>query len=140
MSVIEQITLECQKRGIRFTEDRRVVFEIICGSKVPLKAYDILEELKRVKKNAEPPTVYRALEFLEKNGFVHKVNILNSYFACSHFADQHACQLFICTKCQTAQEFCNANIASELKERAQKNNFQTQKISVEILGICKNCQ
>ena len=140
LSKLEQITVACKERKLNLTKDRLETYKLICSSNKPLKAYDLLKQLKIAKHNAEPPTIYRALEFLEKNSFIHKINISNSYFACSHFENKHSCQLFLCSKCHEAKEFCNEEITLKLDQKAQENDFITKKISVEILGICSKCQ
>src|SRR5690606_41830313 len=52
-------------RGLRLTRLRRRVLELIWASHTPVKAYDLLEQLRQEHANAAPPTVYRALDFLE---------------------------------------------------------------------------
>eukprot|EP01083_Nonionella_stella_P035904 97934_1 len=54
-----------------------------------------------------PPTVYRALDFLLEQGFVHKVESTNSYVLC-HLFDQptHTSAMFICDRCGAVKEEC----------------------------------
>ena len=72
----------CKSKGLRFTALRRRVLEIIWAKHEPTGAYDILEELSTNKARAAPPTVYRALNFLLKHGFVHKIESLNAFLGC----------------------------------------------------------
>lgn len=61
------------------------------------KAYDIL---KKISGNAKPPTVYRALNFLQTAGLAHKLNSQKTYVGCSHpLTKPHCCHFLICTKC-----------------------------------------
>ena len=41
----------CQKRGVRLTEQRKSVLEILAASHVPSSAYEILDRLNRIRKD-----------------------------------------------------------------------------------------
>jgi len=54
---------------------------------------------------AKPPTVYRALEFLERLGFAHRIESLNAYVPCRLDGESHRAAFLICDCCGAAQEF-----------------------------------
>ena len=67
-------------------------------------AYDIIEALSTDDNVVKPPTVYRAIDFWVKHGFVHKVESMNAYIACCHqHGHQHAIMM-ICDDCQDVKE------------------------------------
>ena len=82
----------CQQRGARLTNARREVFAILAEHSGAVGAYDLLDQLREVMPNAKPPTIYRALDFLQEQGFVHKITSSNSFVLCSHFDHQHPVQ------------------------------------------------
>ncbi|MDY6815939.1 MAG: transcriptional repressor, partial [Pseudomonadota bacterium] len=57
----------CRARNARLTPTRERVLELIWQSHKPLGAYDVLAELTAEGQNAAPPTVYRALDFLQQH-------------------------------------------------------------------------
>ncbi|NIN34158.1 MAG: transcriptional repressor, partial [Gammaproteobacteria bacterium] len=71
------------QRDVRLTPLRRRVLQLVWRSHEPVKAYDLLQILQSEKKGAAPPTIYRALDFLQEQGFVHKLESLNAYIGCS---------------------------------------------------------
>lgn len=76
----------CSERGLRLTPIRANVLRLIADAGKPVKAYELLDwvrEGKGVGADA-PPTVYRALDFLMANGFVHKLESVNAFVACHH--------------------------------------------------------
>ena len=79
-TTIDQVEKICTEKGLRFTKIRKAILEIIWESHQPIKAYDILSKISNINYSEKPPTVYRALDFLMENGFVHKINSLNSEF------------------------------------------------------------
>ena len=132
--------LLCQRRGVRLTPTRREVFSILTKQDGAVGAYDLLEMLKTEVPNAKPPTIYRALEFLQNQGFVHKVSSSNSYVLCSHFEKQHPVQMLICGHCGNVQEIHSSGIHKEFLAQAEKEGFTVQQQTVEALGVCANCQ
>ena len=66
------------RRGQRLTKIRRKVLRLLLESSEPSKAYDLLANLDG-EGSAKPPTVYRALDFLQDVGLAHKIESLNAY-------------------------------------------------------------
>ena len=89
----------CRRRGLRLTETRRRVLEIVWNSHKPVGAYDILEELGRDGKRPAPPTVYRALDFLIEAWLVHRLDSLSAFIGCSDPSHAHTGQFLICSEC-----------------------------------------
>ena len=54
----------CDQRGVKLTKLRETVLKLIWKNHSYVKAYDLLEELKKIDHSAKPPTVYRSLDFL----------------------------------------------------------------------------
>ena len=79
---LKQVESYCEEHKHRLTQPRVEVLKIISSSKKPLGAYEILDRLDGVMKNPKPPTVYRAIEFWQQIGFIHRIESLNAYDAC----------------------------------------------------------
>ncbi|MDX1710009.1 MAG: transcriptional repressor, partial [Rhodovibrionaceae bacterium] len=94
----------CRQRGARLTPIRRRVLELVWASHKAVGAYEILDALRSEHAGAAPPTVYRALDFLIAQGFVHRIESLNAFVGCPHPADRHAGQFLICLDCGAAAE------------------------------------
>ncbi len=130
----------CKERGVRFTNIRRKVLQMLWKHHSPAKAYDILDTLSKEDVSARPPTVYRALDFLQENGLVHKINSLNAYVGCSHPLKHDDCYFLICEKCGEIEECCNHVLNDAIEATADKNKFCLKHINVEIEGTCQGCQ
>ncbi len=130
----------CAKRGARLTELRRRVLELIWDSHEPVKAYELLDRLHTRTRRAAPPTVYRALEFLCREGLVHKIESLNAYVGCGAPGHASAAQFLICRACGTAAEIADAGVSVRLGKRARELNFVMDAQTTEIHGLCASCR
>lgn len=130
----------CEQRGVRFTAVREQVFKLLAASNTAVGAYDLLQQLQQIDPKAKPPTVYRALDFLIEQGFVHKVESDNAFVLCVHFEESHYAQLLICDSCGDVKEIGSKAIEQELQQAASQSGFKITKPTVEAHGLCKKCQ
>ena len=106
-------------------------------------SYEILDQLQKqqIKDTPpKPPIVYRILDFFIENKIVHKINSNNSYIICSHLDKHQNCYFLICNECGLVEECCNEELKKAILHTTSKNDFLEQNISLEIMGLCKNCQ
>src|SRR6201999_3416213 len=123
---VREVASVCELRGLRLTEIRMQVLELIAAAEKPVKAYDLLDQLKDDRSNAAPPTVYRALDFLLENGFIHKLQSINAYASCHHPSVAHHVPFLICDTCETATEICDDRVARLLNDQAKSLGFSTR--------------
>lgn len=136
---VEQAVALCAKRGSRLTELRRLVLELVWHSHAPIGAYQILEQLATDRGRVAPPTVYRALDFLSREGLVHRIESLNAYVGCSSPTLPHEAYFFICRACGDAAEFDDDELAATLMRCVRRASFQVETSKVELSGLCARC-
>lgn len=129
----------CAEKKLNFTKQRKKVLELVWKNHKPAKAYDILKQIDE-KDSLQPPIVYRALDFLLNNGMVHKINSLNAYVGCPHPLKHSQCYFLICSKCEEVEESCDKSLTAEIAKSTKSRGFNSEKVAVEIVGICKKCQ
>jgi len=131
----------CARAGVRLTELRKRVLELVWQSHKPLGAYDILAVLSEQDgRRAAPPTVYRALDFLLENGLVHRIASLNAFVGCNHPEQPHQGQFLICRTCHAAIELEQAEVSQAIDEAARSVNFSVEAQTVEVVGLCATCR
>ncbi|PCH98805.1 MAG: Fur family transcriptional regulator [Rhodobacteraceae bacterium] len=130
----------CDTQGLKLTPARLRVLEILLSEHKAMGAYDILARLNDEGLGSQPPIVYRALDFLVTNGFVHKIEKLNAYTACSHPGQSHTPVFMICTNCKTLAETQTQDIGGVLDLAAQTLGFQIETAVIEAEGLCPACQ
>ena len=91
-------------------------------------------------RSAAPPTVYRALDFLLEQGFVHRLATSNTYLACAHPQHAHAAVFLVCSECGQAQEVHTEGVIDELGGPADVFDFAISHAAVEATGLCRRCR
>ena len=127
----------CVAAQERFTPPRRRALELLLQADAPLKAYDLIAAFGAGGQAAKPPTVYRALEFLERLGFVHRIESLNAYVPC-RLEGGHAAAFLICDCCGEAEEFA-PDFAAQLSA-AEAAGYAVRRVTLEARGLCAACQ
>ena len=127
-----------QARGQRLTRVRRKVLALLIESGGPAKAYDLLAKLDG-EGAAKPPTIYRALDFLQEMGLAHKIESLNAYVACGHASHRHAAVFLICDQCGRAEELHSETTIPALKAETEAAGFRLSRAVIEARGLCRKC-
>lgn len=139
-TLLNQASQICDSKGARLTDLRREVLGLILDADAPAGAYDLLDRLRATRHGAAPPTVYRALEFLQEQGLVHKLESKSSYVGCvSHGDTDHAAQFLICRTCGQVTELDDHELAHALEDAAKRLGFTVGKATIEAEGRCAAC-
>jgi Fur family zinc uptake transcriptional regulator len=136
---VDAVKAVCVQRGLRLTPIREQVLGLIAAHRKPIKAYDLLEQMKAEVGANAPPTVYRALDFLLEHGFIHKLSSINAYVACHHPSIEHSVPFLICDTCQSAIELEDESIAEDLRLKAEALGFHPRAQVLEVHGQCRQC-
>ena len=138
LAAAEQV---CERNGARLTALRKRVLELVWQSHRPMGAYDLLETLAREDdRRPAPPTVYRALDFLQEHGLVHRIASLNAFIGCDSPEHTHQGHFLICRQCRVAIELDQSLIQPTIRRVAEQQGFTVEAETVEISGLCAHCQ
>ncbi|MGB2079285.1 MAG: zinc uptake transcriptional repressor Zur [Vibrio sp.] len=130
----------CKQRKVRMTAQRMQVLELIWQKKAAVTAYELLDLLKQTEPHAKPPTVYRALDFLLEQGFIHRVESNNSFISCCSFdEDKHFSHLLICDSCGEVTEIQDKALLDLLNQHLKQQHFHLSSHVIETHGKCHQC-
>ena len=146
-AALDQAAASCLARGAQLTELRRQVLRLVLAAPHPLGAYALLDQLRAARPGAAPPTVYRALDFLQEHGLVHRVERLNAFVGCAGPAQHAHCghghdhphQFLICGRCGATAEICDDQVAAAVAAAARAAGFAATRTTVEVEGTCAAC-
>lgn len=138
-SYLRAVEAACTERGIRLTPLRAQVLGLIAAAGKPVKAYDLLDSMKAANGTSAPPTVYRALDFLLEQGFIHRLASVNAFVGCHHPHERHSVPFLICDGCQSATELEDERITRLLDAQAKALGFLPRAQTLEVHGLCATC-
>jgi Fur family zinc uptake transcriptional regulator len=136
---VRAVEQACRERGLNLTPIRAEALRQIAQAGKPVKAYDLLERMRGGPGASAPPTVYRALDFLLENGFIHRLVSINAFLACHHPLAQHVVPILICKACESAAELEDETLAAQLDALARAQRFEPSSSYLEVLGLCATC-
>jgi Fur family zinc uptake transcriptional regulator len=128
----------CAAERQRLTEPRRRALEMLLRAGQPVKAYDLLPRFHAGGRAAKPPTVYRALEFLERHGLAHRIESLNAYVACRRIGETHAAAFLICDCCGATAEV-EPRAAADMDAVGAAAGYRLTSVTIEAHGLCAAC-
>lgn len=143
-TVLKHAADRCQTLGERFTPQRRRIMALLLEYAEPVTAYQLLDKLREEMPGAQPPTVYRALEFLQRVGLIHRIDATNSYLPCAMecCGEHHELppQLLVCSRCGKATELAlPEGVYETLSESAQQAGFALGDKPLALNGVCQKC-
>ncbi len=130
----------CESRGKRLTPIRQQVLRLMLEESRSLKAYELLDAMLAIHPKSKPPTVYRALEFLEEEGLIHRLDAVNAWTACIDVNSHHHDLLVVCTQCGKVVEISAPEISSQLKNLIANTGFSLTSNETEIRATCAQCK
>lgn len=136
---VATVAARCEAEGLHLTPVRRRVLEILLERHRALGAYEILDILRAEGLGSQPPVAYRALEFLTKHGFAHRIEGLNAFAACTHPGDDHDAAFLICTGCGVVAEAQPDAARAALAQTAKSVGFAIKRSVIEAEGLCPGC-
>ena len=129
----------CLAGGERLTPPRRRVLQLLLEAGEAVKAYDLIARYGPDGVAAKPPTVYRALEFLERNGLAHRIASISAYVACSVGDRAHAAAFLICDCCGATVEVTPPE-GEALRRAAETAGYALTRTTIEGHGRCSACR
>ena len=125
--------------GDKLTRPRRRVLELLLVAGAPAKAYDLVATYHREARVATPATVYRALQFLETRGLVHRLSTLKAYVACDPERLGSPAVFLLCDCCGSCRQIPSPGMAS-LGAAATAAGYEIERITLEGQGLCSACR
>jgi len=130
----------CLNKGVRLTDIRKRVLELVCTSHKAIGAYELLDLFKEEDPKAKPVTIYRALDFLMEVGLVHKIESLNAFIGCLQADKQHKTAILVCDNCKNAYELEAGAVYDALFILSQQAQFTPKNLTLELHGLCSECR
>jgi Fur family zinc uptake transcriptional regulator len=137
-SALEAAEAFCAEANEVLTVSRRRVLELLLAAGAAVKAYDLIGAYNQTGGVVAPTTIYRSLEFLERMGFVHRLESLSAFIVCHAARHEHPAAFLICECCGRTHEFAPDLVAQ--RAAAAVEDFKLERVTLEVLGVCRHCR
>jgi Fur family ferric uptake transcriptional regulator len=128
--------------GIRLTQQRQLLFDIIHNAHDHLNADQIYELARKRNPKINRVTVYRTLKLLKHEGLVDELDLMH-YEGEQHYYEtrlkrEHA--HMVCLRCGAVKEYFGKPLQEMKQEAETQFGFQVLIARTEVGGICPDCQ
>lgn len=126
--------------GEQWTSMRADVFRALAAQARPASAYDIAEDVGRVRgRTVAANSVYRILDLFVRTNLANRIESANAYLANSHPGCRHDCIFVICDDCGQASHLDDDRLTGALRDAGRGAGFADVRPVVELRGLCEAC-
>ncbi len=138
-----------RQRGLRFTEPRKMILDVLSGTNEHLSAEDIYMRVHKVYPNVGLTTVYRTLELLEQMAIISRFQFgdgRSRYELIQNSQKPGHHHHLVCTNCKRIidyDDFVHEEIELLKKVEqtlSEKHDFQINGHVIQFYGTCGNCR
>lgn len=130
------------QRGIRMTEPRRAILNVIETANNHLDAAQILRKARKSDPTVNRSTVYRTLGLLKRQGLIDELDLMHLNGE-RHYYERKAGQDHIhmaCLRCGKITEFVSERFDSLKNQLEQECRFRIVVARLEVGGYCTACR
>lgn len=137
ISLQKQAEETIRNRGERVTSGRVQILAMLLAEQRAVSHHEIEERLQG-KHRLDRVTLYRVLEWLNENGYVHRVVGDDRVwrFRVNTDINSHQHAHFVCTRC--TRVICLDDMKAEY-DRPLPAGYRSQQIELTVKGLCAEC-
>ncbi|MDB9723034.1 MAG: Fur family transcriptional regulator [Fidelibacterota bacterium] len=129
-----------KKEGLRYTQQRQLIWDELCSSEDHRDAEEIYLSLRKDGVNASRATVYRTIDVLVKNKLVRKLELGDGKARYENKIDSSHHDHLICVKCGKIEEFMDDKIESIQDDIVKSLGFKMIRHIHQLFVLCDKCQ
>lgn len=138
--MIEHCLTALRRAGIRETENRKFLLELLHTTHAPLTPSVIVTAFHQAGRPVNKTTIYRDLELLERLPLVRRVMMSDrkQYFELVERGHHHH---FICTVCDRVEEVSvgDESLLRRIESLSKRYRFRITHHTLEFYGQCATC-
>lgn len=127
-----------QTAGLKSTEARLALINLLKKENDPLDAFSILNNLHSEGVKADQATIYRILEILTQKGVIKRLEFGEGKYRYELQKNHH--HHLICSSCGKIEDVEGEYLKNLENQIRNKKGFLVKSHSLEFFGLCRNCQ
>jgi len=136
----ETLNTYMRRKGLRSTNQRRLVCDIFFRSRGHLSIDDLLAMVRRKDPAVGYATVYRTLKLLSESGLAYERQFRDGPTRYELAHEDHHHDHLICVECGRIEEFEEPRIEALQDDVAKRHGFTASSHRHELYGVCAGCQ
>ena len=129
-----------KKKGLKKTNKRDIMFDLIRNTEGHFDVEDLLGYIKESRLKISRASVYRTLILLVEAGLINESLQRDGRTVYEYSPEKMHHDHMICVKCGTLIEFSDSLIEKHQKKICKKHKFEMTGHKLEIKGICSLCR
>ena len=138
MSCASEYAPQLRARGFRMTAQRMAILHALRHAETHLSPIEVYKQARRELPGLTEPTVYRTLEFLAANGFVHPSHSSNGHLTYQIAGEDH--HHVVCRVCGSEIEVQHALLEDLYRKLESTSRYLRIDSHVTFFGVCPQCQ
>ncbi|MHB1673205.1 MAG: Fur family transcriptional regulator [Acidobacteriaceae bacterium] len=128
----------CVEHGLAATHQRQVLFEVVQEMEGHPSPEEIYARVRRRIPSISLATVYKNLHLFIRSGIVGEVSLHHGSLRVETNRETH--HHLVCRGCRSITDLDEKNFQLALRRSNFPSGFQIERMSVEVLGLCTDCQ
>jgi len=138
--MIQDFRSTLKKKGFNITKERELILREVLQRKGHYDAETLYIAMKTSGVKVARSTVYRTLDVLYDIGVVDKSSFGQNQFYYERMIDRAHHDHLVCQVCDKIFEFVNEDIEKLQVQVCKENGFKMKSHSLQIFGVCTQCQ
>lgn len=138
-SILERLRVSIKKNGLKNSKQREEIISVLYKNRTHLSPEEIANEIKVKDKNTSISSIYRILNFLEKEKFITTLETDRSGKRYEIAAKEHHDHI-ICLECGDIQEFVDTAIEEQQIKIAKNSGCKLISHDMRLFVVCAKCQ
>jgi Fur family ferric uptake transcriptional regulator len=133
---------ELAARGVRITEQRRLIVGIIQDSPRHLDAATLLQMARKQDPTIDRSTVYRTISMLKNRGLIDELDLMHIEGEKHYYevkTNREHCHM-ACFRCGAIMEYTSSAFEKLKEDIAAQSGFQIRVVRLEVGGFCRKCR
>ncbi|CBG40424.1 ferric iron uptake transcriptional regulator [Helicobacter mustelae] len=138
-SILERLRVSIKKNGLKNSKQREEILSVLYKNRRHLSPEEIANEIRIKDKNTSISSIYRILNFLEKEHFITTLEMDKNGKRYEIAAKSHHDHI-ICLECGGITEFVDSKIEERQLKIAAANECRLISHDMRLFVVCKKCQ
>ncbi|WP_163533635.1 transcriptional repressor [Helicobacter suis] len=137
-SILERLRISIRKNGLKNSKQREEVVSVLYKSGTHLSPEEITQSIRLNDKNTSISSVYRILNFLEKENFIYTLETNKNGRRYEIAAKEHHDHI-ICLHCGEIIEFVDLEIEERQIQVAREHKAKLVSHDMKLFVVCAKC-